>query len=434
MGRPVGHWTLERLASMPNRTLHRSPGAPPPRVHALDWLRVLCVASLFAYHALLPYAGGFGWIVGAPEASWRLTVAALAVSSWRMPLMFVVGGASLAFMLRRHSLEVVARRRVERLLLPLLAGVLFAIPPQRLLDANAVHQVRPALAAGNWLALGPITAGGVNWYHLWFLPYLLLLTGAAILAIRLIDGRPRASRVLATVVGHPWRAAVVLALLAVGAQASGSRLEPAGLWRLGLSVRDLLYWGSFFAFGLFVARRPNILETARRHRRAFAAAWAVLAVAYAATLWATYRIPASSEGATRLLDLVPTLVALRGPFRALTAVPGVLALLGYGAQHLDRATPALAYLRDAGLPGYVLHQPLIVVWTVLVAQLALPAGMRYVLVVGLTVGSFAVIYERLIRRSPLGRRLFGLPALPTALPFPTPARGAPGAEPVRPAA
>lgn len=419
---------------MPNRLLHRSPAAPAARVHALDWLRVLCVASLFAYHAILPYAGGFGWIVGAPEASWRLTVGALAVSSWRMPLMFVVGGASLAFMLRRHALGTVMRRRVERLLLPLLAGVLFAIPPQRLLDANAVHQVRPALAAGNWLALGPISTGGVNWYHLWFLPYLLLLTGAAVLVCHLVDGRPRASRFLAAIVGHPWRAAIVLALLAVGAQASGSRLEPPGLWRLGLSVRDVLYWGSFFAFGVFVARRPQILETARRHRHAFLAVWAVAAAGYALTLWATYRIPTAADASDALVRFVPTLVALRGPFRALAAVPGVLALLGYGAQHLDRATPSLAYLRDAGLPAYVLHQPLIVVWTAAVAQLALPATVRYLLVVALTVVSFALLYERLIRRSALGRTLFGLAPLARTLPFPTPAHGANAATPARPAA
>jgi glucans biosynthesis protein C len=75
-----------------------------------------------------------------------------------------------------------------------------------------------------------------------------------------------------------------------------------------------------------------------------------------------------------------------------------------------RGVRAAAYLREATLPFYVLHQPLLVAVAFVVVTWSLPATAKYVVIVAATFVTIAAVYELAVRRWAVGRFLFGMPA------------------------
>src|SRR5262249_9483143 len=86
----------------------------------------------------------------------------------------------------------------------------------------------------------------------------------------------------------------------------------------------------------------------------------------------------------------------------------VLTLLRYGYRYLNYHTRPLAYLTDAVLPIYVMHQPILFVAAYWLLPLSLPIALEVALLVLITgIGSLA-FYELLVRRWRITRFLFGL--------------------------
>ena len=77
------------------------------------------------------------------------------------------------------------------------------------------------------------------------------------------------------------------------------------------------------------------------------------------------------------------------------------------------------------LPFYILHQPVILLIGFFVVPLALPIGLKYLIIAPLAFGITLGLYEFGVRRINPVRRAFGLkarrPALPTAALTPQPA-------------
>lgn len=85
----------------------------------------------------------------------------------------------------------------------------------------------------------------------------------------------------------------------------------------------------------------------------------------------------------------------------------MVGLLGYGKRHLDRPSPALAYLAEGSYPVYVLHQTVIVVLAFYLVGWAVWEPLQWVALLALSVlGTFA-LYEG-VRRWSVARFLFGM--------------------------
>jgi glucan biosynthesis protein C len=92
----------------------------------------------------------------------------------------------------------------------------------------------------------------------------------------------------------------------------------------------------------------------------------------------------------------------------------VLAILGFGMQHLTFSTPFLHYANEAVLPFYIMHQTVIISIGYYVVRQAIPDPLKFVII---AVSSFAIIaalYELLVRRSNVLRFLFGMKPRPKA--------------------
>ena len=162
----------------------------PQRLFFLDWLRVLAFTVLVLYHVGMYYVL-WDFHVKSPFATAALHPWMKVTEPWRMSFIFMLSGAATAHMLSRGVSWSLLRQRSSFLLLPLLCGVVFVVPPQpffeviqkfayqgNFIDFLALYfgRYKGFCAAGHCLVLP-------TWNHLWFLPYLWAYTTMLFLLI-----------------------------------------------------------------------------------------------------------------------------------------------------------------------------------------------------------------------------------------------------------
>lgn len=104
------------------------------RRYELDWLRVLAFALLIFYHTGMLYVERWGFHYKSQYLSSTLEYLMLASSPWRMLLIWLISGYALGAVLQRVShwqqYGQLALKRTVVLLLPLMVGLWFIVPPQ----------------------------------------------------------------------------------------------------------------------------------------------------------------------------------------------------------------------------------------------------------------------------------------------------------------
>jgi len=139
-------------AEMPLNIQAESPSQASPRLHYLDWLRVIAILGVWAYHSARPFMLQ-EWLINNPEKSTPITfVFLIFLGSMGMPLFFLMAGAGCVYALRRRSSRQFISERTQRLLVPFAIGVILLSPLQFYLE---------------WLHKG--------WYQGGFLPFIPLL-------------------------------------------------------------------------------------------------------------------------------------------------------------------------------------------------------------------------------------------------------------------
>jgi glucans biosynthesis protein C len=99
------------------------------RLFFLDWLRIAAFGLLVVYHVGM-YYGSWVFHVKSPYASKALDPWMMLSSPWRMSVIFLIAGAASAMMLHNRTTASTIKQRTRRLLLPLLVGIVFVVPPQ----------------------------------------------------------------------------------------------------------------------------------------------------------------------------------------------------------------------------------------------------------------------------------------------------------------
>lgn len=316
------------------------------RLYFLDWLRIAAFWLLVVYHVGMYYVS-WPFHVKSPFASTALDPWMKLSSPWRMSLLFLISGAVTSLLLRDKP-QGFMRSRSKRLLLPLLFGIVFIVPPQSYFEVlekfgytGSFMDFLPLYwghykgfcANGNCLILP-------TWNHLWFLPYLWTYTLLLWLALQ------------------AWPQ--LLETLAAGTRklSSGARLVwlpilGVLLWRWTLFkrfpethdlVRDwfwhAIYLSVFLAGAVFV-RTPGLWAGLAR--------WRWVGLGLALTAWAVFATDAIHGWGFGQRGIV-----------AVQQWCSLVAVLGFGYQHLNHDHPWRAYLNEAVFPVYIVHQTLII--------------------------------------------------------------------------
>ena len=166
-----------------------------------------------------------------------------------------------------------------------------------------------------------------------------------------------------------------------------------------------------FALGYSYAKAAGARASAVRLRWGALALWLAAYAVYVTYVW-SYRAEA----------VVPS-DALRRLMRVVFAVQqwsAVVAVLGFGAEHLSRGGPVLRYLTIGVFPFYLVHQTIIVVAGHHLARAGLPLPLEAALLLGATLGGCLATYELARRMGPFGVWL-GVKSQPRRLVRPAPA-------------
>lgn len=374
--------------------------APSARRADLDWLRVGAFGLLILFHVALVYAP-WDWHVHSKHTFGWLAEGIQATGPWRLTLLFLVSGAALRFMARKHTPGEVARQRMARLLPPFLFGMLVLVPPQAWLEAVDKGSWTQGLIPW-WLHQFslPELKRGVPVNHLWFVLYIGVYTFAAAALMCFPAALARFEAFLDKALAG-WRILVVPIVYFAVAR-----------WLLfpwfGLTNHLPVDWynhaislGSFL-FGFAIAGHDGIWRDLERYR--------VHALVLAVVATALLMLMTWHPGG-RAFFAIPKYTVY-----AVEQWTAIAALLGYGSRYL-RGTdgPALRYVTDAVFPCYLAHQTILVIAIFWLKPKDLAAWIEAPLLVAITLGGSVLVYEIVRRTGPL-RPLWGLKRHPRPAP------------------
>jgi glucan biosynthesis protein C len=380
------------------------------RVYYLDWLRVLGILAVFIYHSSRFFNMEDFSVKNPTWYPWVEYWNRFA-TTWMMPLMFIVSGASLFYALGKGGAGKFIKDKALRLLVPWLVFVLTHQSLQFYLERITHGQF-----SGSYFQYLPqyyINDLDLYGAHLWYLWLLFVFSVILYPLMRWLKGRGRGvlSKLgdLLALPGAVYALALPIILVVVLGDRSSPWMESNAGWPL------LLY--SWFILAGFVIVSHERLQASIQRLRWLSLVMAILSVAVSLIL--ILGLPGEPAFGTARFSLALGL-------RAISAWCWVLAFLGFGSMYLKLSTPFLTYASEAVLPFYILHQTVLIFVGYFVVQWAIPDLLKWLIIVPVSFAIIMALYELVVRRFNVMRVLFGMKPLKRAAPVATqPAQPAP---------
>lgn len=384
------------------------------RLEHLDATRAFALLLGIAFHSCLSFSPVFmGWAVQDVSTSpWILPFMAVS-HSFRMETFFLLAGFFSHMAFHRHGISEFLRSRVLRIGVPFVLGW-FVLRPLLvsgwIMGSQSLRgevDVKAGLIGGI-RSLSSLPSGLFTGTHLWFLYYLLLITGLAVVSRAMID-RPGF---------EPIGQAVRKAADGIVAWIARSRLALPGvavptaivLWFMrswGMDTPDrslipqvpvLLVYGGFFGLGwMFDRQRSRFCQAVEM--TPWRGVLAAISIAAVLGLGEMERDPAHRYFAAAH--------AVHSFSYALMMWTLVFLTLGFFQKFFQKPKAWIRYLADSSYWLYLIHLPVVVWLQVTVAELAFNWMIKLALV---SVGSIAVgliTYALLVRSTVVGRVLNG---------------------------
>ncbi len=364
------------------------------RVHAFDWLRIIAFGLLILFHAFQPYNPHYTWHVSDSDKSDLLWTMLGWMRHWRLHLLFFISGFGTYFALRKVNGSTFLKERSTRLGLPLLFGMVLVCPPQTWVERITQYGYTKdfiTFYVQDLFTTGAYPQGNITWSHLWFLPYLLVMTlllSPLLLWLRNSGwlesrqfGKLSMLRSIALLSSGVILPSLATALLLVWPNRTDALVDDWGWFAI---------WSTYFFLGFVVAGlRKEILPLIQRTR------WVFLGLVSACYV-------------VRYNHLLPLDGASGQILLRVLAWFAILALSGFALVHLNRDSAVKRYLNTAIFPIYVLHQTIMVLVAYWLLETGWPVAVKYTILILSTLLGFVLMYEGVIKR--LGRAgvLFGL--------------------------
>lgn len=371
------------------------------RVYSLDALRAIMMLLGLVIHTVVSYTVidmGTAWPLKAKQTGIFFDVLLFWVHFFRMPVFFVAAGFFGALLYFKKGPRAMLMNRVNRILLPLLAGIII-IWPMVLFTfsfSNAAIAGDPQPFKAAW---GVVTSGAllpINLGHMWFL-YNLIIYSVICWALAQLFRRTG---------------------FAAGFTKVNRYILERPLFRIGLLSVIFFYclylnkatfletntllvikWNIFFNYFMFYGLGWMIYQCDALDEMDWQP---VLQLVAATAFYIVYFIWIT--GSPEKLEANKTLV------QVLAAVGGTLYVYGFLAlflRYFSHYSKPMAYLMDSAYYVYLVHVPVAAFMPGLLAKTGLPLTVEYLLTISLTVIFCFSTYHFLVRNSFVGRFLNG---------------------------
>jgi len=372
----------------------------PRRRYDLDWLRVGVFGLLILFHSGMFYVANWGWHAKSTYQSAFLENIMLIVEPWRMPILWLIAGISIRFILAKVPAWRFVFMRSLRLLLPLLFGVLVVVPPQLYVEMT----MKGELSMSYWQFLQvfftydhPIFANyrwgiwpHIDVNHLWFLRSLWKYSLVILLLAPVLNSK-WIENALQWLFRQHNLVAISLAVL------------PIFLIHINWDIHSARYPLGFtlMLYGYLIGWNPAFWQRLTHQIKPLLLASAVCFAIFITFYNLVWVHAFQGKQVSENLMIMGMLVY------SLLRVLGVLTVFAIGFKYFNRKSKSLGYLNEAVYPFYILHQSIIVVAGYQLSQFALGPVWEPILLILITIIACFAGFE-LILRVELLRPFFGL--------------------------
>lgn len=362
------------------------------RRYDIDWVRVIVFDILILYHVGMFFVP-WDWHIKNNEIVEWFTWPMLLVNQWRIPILFVVSGMGTRFALSHRSGKEFALERFKRLFIPLVFGMLLIVPPQvyfeRLSQGAAYVSYVDYYFFDAFKGIYP--KGNISWNHLWFLPYLFLMSLVAIPLFKklrtedntVIEGIQRRIESNHFLLFTPIFPLFLIDLFLEGSFPITHAL--IGDWYA------LVYYFTLFVFGFILVRLDDAFWKAVEGVRFAALILGIIALPMLIWLW--YNLDPSI--------FIPIV-------RQINTWSWILAVFGFASKYLNKESEIVKYRNRAVYPFYILHQTVTIIIGYQLMDSPLHYGWKFLIMATGTFGICLIIYEFLIKRIKFLHPLFGV--------------------------
>src|SRR5690554_1580689 len=318
------------------------------RRYELDWLRVMVFALLIFYHVGMFFVPWDFHIKNNIIYEW-LTWPMLFLNQWRLSILFVISGMGTCYALGKRTGLQFTKERTSRLLLPLVLGMLFIVPPQVYFE-----RVADGVFSGGYLDFWPSEAflgtypeGNLSWLHLWFLPYLLLFSLVLLPLFLYFRTHPHSSFLswIREVVSKPSKSYLfILPLFLI--YYFIKPLFPVTHALVGDWYSISWYMVLFFYGFVLVSANEIFWKMVCGNRRLFLLN-GLIGFCSLVLVWVA-------------LEDLPLWHVLEASIKTFNVWSWMMALFGYASRYLSRSSKLLSYSNEAVYPFYILHQTIMI--------------------------------------------------------------------------
>ena len=384
----------------------------PKRSYYVDWLRVLAVLALFPFHTGQIYNQAPFYVKDELTSLLIMGISDF-IYQWHMPLFMFLAGIGSYYALRFRSGKEYLLERLKRLLIPLVFGTLVLIPPvtylrmfgdpDRVWHAGFSHNAIPGFDKGFFeyypdFFNGIYPNGNFEWGHLWFLAYLFTFSLIA-LPIFLYIKSEKGSWVIDLFKKVVQKSTgIFLFFIPIAVIEVLLRDAFPNMQNLISDWANFLMFITVFIFGFIMTSDDKFGEVIDRHWKAALTIGLLIAISLSVV-----HVVQIQTGLNEV-----TFYILEMILRGVCIWFCMIGFLGFGKRFLNRGGKFINYAREAALPVYIIHLPMVVIVGFYVIKFDLPIAGKYFAIIILSLISSVLLYEIAVRRFNFFRFFLGL--------------------------
>ena len=369
------------------------------RIYALDALRAIMMLLGIVLHAAITYASADYanfWPLKEPGNSIGFDIIVAIIHFFRMPVFFVASGYFGALLFYKKGPQQMLKNRVKRILLPLLAGVLFVYP----LAVFAFTFTKSAFSGVGMplnIAWEEMIAGKFlpyNVLHLWFLYFLIFYSFGGWVIAKIFHRNTVFTQLVNKVFGYIlqrfWLRLFCLTILFFLCQfwIGEPFLTTNNKWSIEAPI--FITYLLFFETG-WVIFKTNSLEKMKAHPIAQLVSATLLFFLFILIPW-------------------PDLAAWLYIRELLSALFGSMFIFGFIAffmTYFNTYSPRLSYTMEAAYWVYIIHLPIVAFIPGLMSGSTMPVFLKFLITLSVTSIICFVSYHYCVRNTFIGMFLNG---------------------------
>jgi peptidoglycan/LPS O-acetylase OafA/YrhL len=377
-------------------------GAPgrTERLHALDALRAIMMLLGLVLHSAISYCVidlGSAWSLKDPDTTSPLFDLLIGhIHAYRMPVFFAIAGFFGALLFYERSPMTMVRNRLARIVYPFIVFVFLLWPPvvfAWVYTTAAMTGDASPLGAALARMADPMVLMPSNPMHLWFLDFLIVFSFAGWILGMLSRGAPtKASacirRAYELLMRSPALRPLIFAAMTFVLLYLIDSPWPEKTGGFIPAWKPLCNYFLFYLFGWLLYGSRHLVAGLPRH------AWPL--VILASLLFFTKGLFAESLWNVAMMAL-----------NALTVWCFVFGITGLFVRYLSNPSAVMRFVSDASYWFYLVHLPLTAFGAGLLIGSGLPAGIKFLLILGGTTIICWTTYAYLVRGTFVGKFLNG---------------------------